>query len=256
MSTTEPQPAADAGRSTTDARLPTTDSGLPTTDSRLLTISVPLQSRRARRAKTVQKLQHAIPAFALLANGLNLLSEQPHGFALGLGISEVVVSAVLIVVMARSVRAVTRKKGTGPGEHSDRDRSPSHHGVDWVDIWTSAMLFTESAERYHLHHKLLRPSLLTAIGLLALGLMHGRVLTFAERRRALRLTEDEVYVGGKPFRSWRAKWGQIAGVTIGDRFADIRTRDGRQRRIDLADLINADEVKDALVEMQRRLGTT
>jgi hypothetical protein len=241
---------------TIEEQLLAADSRVATSDSRLSTIFVPLRSRRVLRAKTMQKLQHALPAFALIASGMHMLSENPHGFALGLGVAEIVVSIVLIVTMARSVRAVVRMRARGEtrlGQSTDRDPSPVHHGIDWVDVWSSAMLFVESAERYQANHRILRPSLLTAVGLLLIGLFHGRMLRFAERRRALRVTADEIYVGGKPFRSWRARWADVTGVTVHDGVAEISARGGRTRRIDLTDLLNAGEVTRALADVQRRL---
>jgi hypothetical protein len=69
---------------------------------------------------------------------------------------------------------------------------------------------------------------------------------------ALALTEIVTSVAGKPFMAFRATWKDIAGVTVGDASAEIRTRVGRIRRVDLLDLENAAEVRAALYEAQRR----
>jgi hypothetical protein len=42
------------------------------------------------------------------------------------------------------------------------------------------------------------------------------------------------------------KWGEIASIDIADRWATVRTRTGRQRRLDLSDLDDAAAVRRVL----------
>jgi hypothetical protein len=206
---------------------------------------VPLQSRRVKRALTVQKLNHAVPTVGLIFSGVQALQHGAEGFELLLAVVEIVTSAFLIVTLARSIRAA--RAAAPPASHR------THAHIDWVDIWAAGVLFAEAGERWHLRHHIARPIILNALLTLALGLAHGRMDAFRRRRRAMRLTADGIHIPGKPFRSFAAQWGEIAAVTMSDSAAEIRTRAGRLRRLDLADLENAAEVRVALKEAQRRV---
>ena len=72
-------------------------------------------------------------------------------------------------------------------------------------------------------------------------------------RFTIRVEADHLYVGGKPFRSLREKWADIAAIDIDSRYGTIRTRAGRTRRLDLSDLEGANHVRAALEEARRRL---
>ena len=205
---------------------------------------VPLQSRRVKRALTVQKLNHAVPTVGLIFSGVQALQHGAQGFELLLAVVEIVTSAFLIVTLARSIRAA---RAAAPPAHR------THAHIDWVDIWAAGVLFAEAGERWHLRHHIARPIILNALLTLALGLAHGRMDAFRRRRRAMRLTADGIHIAGKPFRSFTARWGEIAEVTMADSSAEIRTHAGRVRRLDLADLENAAEVRVALKEAQRRV---
>lgn len=205
-------------------------------------VVVPLLSRRFERAQILQKANHAIPAAALLATGIRSLTEGSHGFGLALGAVQIATSATLIVAIVQGLRA-TR----GPARHHHR------HGIEWIDIWAAGMLFAEAAERGHVRHHISRPTILTALITLALGLFHSRIAAVGQRRRAVRVTSDGMFVGGKPFRPFSAPWQDIASISVTDRVAEVRTRGGRVRRVDLADLRNAEEVRAAFAEGSRRL---
>ena len=204
---------------------------------------VPLHSRRLERAQLLQKINHAIPAAGLLVTGMQALAEGAGGIGLALAIVEIVTSAMLIVTFARGVRATRR---TGPREHS-------HSGVDWIDIWAAGVLFAEAAERWHLTHHLSRPTILTAMITLGLGLFHGRIAASSQRRRAVRITAEGIYVGARPFRGLNARWADVASISAAGQVAEVRTRGGRVRRVDLTDLRNAEEVRAAFAEGSRRL---
>lgn len=207
-------------------------------------VVVPLPSRRRARVLAVQKLNHAIPTVGLIYSGLQALQHGVHGFELALAIVEILTSVFLIRSVAQGIRAL-RARGARPAHHA--------HGVDWADIWAAGVLFAEAGERWHLRHHIARPIILTALVTLALGLFHGRMTAFRERRRSMRLSDDGIYVGGKPFMGLSARWKDITALNIAERFAEIRTRAGRVRRLDLLDLENAAEVRAALQEGQRRV---
>jgi hypothetical protein len=192
----------------------------------------------------MQKINHAIPAMGLIVAGVQALKDGARGFDLALAIVEIGTSVVLVATIGRSIREA-RKAGK---------REPQHtHGIDWVDIWAAAVLFVEAAERWHLRHHIARPLILTAFVTLVLGLSHGRIAAFRRRRRSLRISAEGLYVSGRPFSTFKAPWRDIATIAIAERSAEIRTRTGRVRRLDLADLENADDVRMALEEAQARL---
>jgi hypothetical protein len=205
-------------------------------------VVVPLLSRRFERAQILQKANHAIPAAALLVTGVQALMEGSWGFGLALGAVQIATSAMLMVTIVRSLRA-TR----GPAHHHHE------HGIEWIDIWAAGVLFAEAAERWHVKHHISRPMILTALLTLALGLFHGRIAAVGRRRRAIRITADGMYVGGKPFRAFTAPWRDIASISVTGQVAEVRTRGGRVRRLNLADLRNAEDVRAALAEGRKRL---
>lgn len=212
-------------------------------------MTVPLRSKRRERVVLLQKLQHAVPGAMLLFAGLQAIEEHARGFALALAVFEIVTSVLLVC----SVLVAVRKAGR-PANH-DHLPHMHHGGVDWIDVFTGAMLFAEAAEHWHLKHHLKGPTVLLATVLLVVGFLHGRIKRRAERRFTIRVGEDDLYVGGKPFRKIRAKWADVESIDIGPRFATIRTRAGRQRKLDLSDLEGASHVRSVLEEARQRLVT-
>ena len=207
---------------------------------------VPLRSKRRERAQLLQKLQHAAPAIVLLMAGITALREGAHGLVLLLAVVEIASSGMLMASVIIAIRKARRPANAVAPLHV-------HHGVDWIDVFTAGVLFTEAAERYHHTHHIARPTILLAAVLLTIGLLHGRIVSRAGKRLTLRVGEDDLYVGGRPLRSIRVKWADLASIDVGARYATIKTRDGRQRKLDLADLEGADHVRAALEEARRRI---
>lgn len=203
------------------------------------------KSRRARveRVQLLQKVQHAIPVLVLLPAGLQALREGAHGVALALAVFEIVISLLLVGALIRAVRGLRRAHAAAP---------QAHHGVDWIDILIAGVLFAEVAEHYHLTHHVKRPTLLLAFAMLAIGVLHGRIFARVSRRYTLRVEDEGLYVGGKPFRTLRATWEELDAIEIGERYATIRLKDGRTRRLDLPDLEEPDQVRAALASAQQR----
>ena len=206
-------------------------------------LTVPLRSKRRKRALAVQKFQHVLPALPLLMAGAQALRSEPHGLALVLGIFEIATSTLLLWTVARELRSLRRP---AHAEHAS-------HGVDWFHLFASGVLMAEVLEHWHLTHHWRRPTLLTALLTLGLGLFHGRIEAWSHDRRALKIGDEGIRVGGRPFRTFQATWAEVQAVEVGERFASIRTRDGRERRIDLADCEQPAPVRAALLEAQGRL---
>lgn len=98
-------------------------------------ISVVLTSKRARRAQTVQRLNHVIPAAGLLWAGLQAVAEGAHGFEMALGVFEIVSAGALIVLTMREIRGALRSSSPAAHHHQHH-----HHAVDWVDVAAGLML--------------------------------------------------------------------------------------------------------------------
>lgn len=207
---------------------------------------MPLLSRRQERGQFLQKMNHVVPAVGLLTAGVHALTEGARGLDLALAVVEIGTTLMLAAFIVKTLRAMRQ-----PGTHSH-----DAHGVDWIDIWSAGILFAEAAERWHVRHHIARPTILTALVTLAFGLFHGRLLAFARQKRGLRITEAGLSVSGRPFRRFRARWSEIASISLGEQSVEIRTRAGRLRRIDLADLRNAGSVRAALQDANQRLART
>jgi hypothetical protein len=204
-------------------------------------IVVPLESRRRLKALLAQKAQHVLPSFVLLGDGI-LHLDRPGGWIRTFGILEIVTSAAVIVMFVREVRAARR------GAH----RAQHDHAIDWLDVGLAAMLMVEAGSHHQDTGHWPRPTLLLAATMLLIGLAHGGVMGFARRRRSLRVDSNGLSRGLRFFRRFSATWDRIAGIRIGESRAVIALSGGEEHVIDLADLDNADRVRDALQAAHRR----
>jgi hypothetical protein len=206
---------------------------------------VPLASRRRKRALLAQKLQHVFPAGVLLVAGLQeFVGEAPHGWVLALAIVEIVVGLMMLGALGHAVR-----------RHRKGRHAHSHGEVEWENFIAAAMVLAEGWEhRLHGGHHFPRPALLTALVLVVTGLLHGRIMRAAQRRRSLRVSDERLYLPGRPFKAAKidASWTELASIDIGERWAMVTTRTGRVRKVDLTDLDAEAEARAALGEAQRR----
>ena len=210
-----------------------------------------LRSKRQKRAAAVQKLQHLVPALILLGDGWSAFARHAHGVEFAIAVLEVVSGALFVAAAVRGIRRATQANAANGHAHHDE----GHPRVDWTDVFAAAVVLADTVERYHGTGHISRPNLLMIAVLLVMALNHGRVIGFAERRRALRISDDGILVGGRPFRRrFRARWEAIRAIGITDRFATIETTDGRSKRIDLQDLENGGAVRAALTTARERLG--
>jgi hypothetical protein len=218
----------------------------------LTPLTVPLRSRRRQRALLVQKLQHVFPAAVLLGAGLQeFLGELPHGWGLALAITEIVVGLLMLAALARAAyggRHLLKRR-------ADAAHTPhhTHPAVEWENFIAAALVLAEGWEhRMHGGHHFPRPAILLAAVLMVTGLLHGRLMRAAERRRALCVNDEGLYVPGRKFqRKIEAKWADLASIEIGERWAVVTTRTGQNRRLDLVDLDRGDEVRHALEAARR-----
>ncbi|HUQ88144.1 MAG TPA: hypothetical protein VM096_11330 [Vicinamibacterales bacterium] len=203
-------------------------------------ISVPLRSRRAQRSQFVQKLQHAIPSIVVLGDGIEHLSHEPHGLDLWLGIAEVAVSLLVIGFVIRGFRQLRAQTAAHAESHD------AHHGVDWIDICLGAMLSVEAYAKYHATAHIPRPTIVIAVAMFTIGLLHGRIAAWGDRKRRIHVDAAGISVPVRPFSRLTLTWAEVASIAMDDRAVVITATDGRTRRIDLTDVLNPKPVRDAI----------
>ncbi len=211
---------------------------------------VPLQSRRRDRALLLQKVQHVVPSLPLLNHGFERLGHDGHGWSIALGVSEIVSSVLVIGAFVRQIRAVRQAHG-----HREAEAGGGHatHGIDWVDLLLGAMLAVEVWAHWHETGHIKRPTVLLAVVMVTIGLLHGRIAARVERRLSLRIHDAGVSVGGRFFRRFTATWAELTAVEIEPDQARIVRKDGRTKVLNLRDLRNAAGVREALEGVRLRL---
>ena len=203
-------------------------------------ISVPIRYRRAQRGLFIQKLQHAIPSIVVLGDGIEHLSHEPHGLDLWLGVAEIGVSLLVIGSVIRGFRHLRAETAANVDVHH------AHHGVDWIDICLGAMLSVEAYAKYHATAHIPRPTIVMAIAMFTIGILHGRLAAWGDRRRQLRVDADGISLWVRPFKQLRLAWAEVAAIEIDERAAVITAIDGRSQRIDLIDVLNPRAVREAI----------
>ena len=208
---------------------------------------VPLRSRRRDLAQLLQKLQHVVPAAPLLFQGISRLQHEPHGWSLLLAAGEVGVSVLVVGAFLRTVRTARR---THDADHGDAHAS---HGVDWVDLLIGAMLGVEVWAHWYESGHIKRPTVVMAVGIFVIGLLHGKIAARASRRQALKIDDAGLAIGGRPFQNFTATWDELAAVDIEPERARLVRTDGKVRVVNFSDLRNAADVREALQGVKLRV---
>ncbi len=128
--------------------------------------------------RLLQKVQHAVPGFVLLGDGVSSLIHGADGWHMALAAAEIGTSAAVIVALILALRALRGHVKAGTAPHV-------HVGIDWIDIFLGLMLFTEVASRYPEHHKLWRPATLLGIVMIILGLFGGKIIQWKAGKSAI-----------------------------------------------------------------------
>lgn len=204
-------------------------------------VELPLVSLRRERRRWVQKLTHVLPAVMLLGAGVSRLRAGEQGFGLALAVAELAVSALLLRTLAKEIAA------------AQKAHAHPHQGVDWFEIFAAGVLALEALEHWHTTGHLPRPTVLTALLTLGLGLFHRQFADFVGPRRALRIDHEGIRVRSRFRRQLFAPWSDVERIDLDESKARIVARGGRERSFDLTDLRNAAEVRQALFEAQGRL---
>lgn len=204
-------------------------------------ISVPIRYRRAERGQFLQKLQHAIPSVVVLGDGVTHLSHDPRGIELVLGVFEVGAAVAVIASVIRGIRTLVRQP-------AHRDLEHEHHGVDWIDIFIGVMLGVEAYAKYHATAHIPRPTILLAVAMVTIGVLHGRIAAWGSKRRRLFVTPEHISMPKRPFSRVTLPWSDVAEIAVTDRSASVIAIDGRTQRFDFSDLVHANAVRDALMQ--------
>ena len=210
-------------------------------------IAVPIRSRRAHKGQFAQKLQHAVPSIVVLGDGIEHLSHDPHGASLALGVAEVGVS---VLVIGSVIRGFRRLRAQMAGTAHAHPHAP--HGVDWIDLCLAAMLAVEAVAKYSANGRLPRPTIVLALTMLVVGLAHGRIAAWGDRRRELRVDEAGIGLPGRFFRRHTLAWTDIASFDLTETAAVITTVNGTTQRLELADLMQPATVRDVLAQAHAR----
>jgi mannose-6-phosphate isomerase-like protein (cupin superfamily) len=203
--------------------------------------AIPFLSRRRERALIAQKVPHVLGALALFTDGVLRAQHETQTYGWVLSGAEVLASTLVLGAFVLAFVTAVRAK---PG-----DRHPEHARIDWVDLLLAAMFAVEAVAHHHETNHWPRPTVLLAVTMLVVAVFHGRITTFARRRRGLMMSNKGLRVG-RPFRRFRAEWSALKPIAVGERWAVLETIDGRVHRIDLHDLGNAQQVREALHEAE------
>ena len=74
-----------------------------------------------------------------------------------------------------------------------------------------------------------RPTVVMAVGIFVVGLLHGKIAARAGRRQALRIDDAGLAIGGRPFQNFTATWDELAAVDIEPERARLVRKDGKVR---------------------------
>lgn len=134
----------------------------------------PERVRRQASVRLMQKLQHAVPGFVLLGHGSAMMVHGAEGWHEILAISEIATSLIVFAMLAQALRGllVHYKNGTAPHIHM---------GIDWVDMFLGAMLFTEVWSRYVETGHIARPTILLGFVMIFFGLFGGKFIAWKHR---------------------------------------------------------------------------
>jgi quercetin dioxygenase-like cupin family protein len=203
---------------------------------------IPFLSRRRDRALIVSRLPHVIAAVVLLGDGLLRFRGESFPYTRLLAAAEVLTSTLVLGTFALAVRTILRN------DENDHAAAESH-GIDWIDLCLAGMFTIEAVAQHVETGHWSRPTVLLAATMLLLALAHGPLMAIARRRRGMTMTSKGLKIG-RPFPAFSAEWAELKPIEVGEQWAVLQTIHGRERRIDLKDLGNEKQVRDAMREAE------
>lgn len=134
----------------------------------------PAKLRKRARVRLAQKAQHAVPGSVLFGDGVKAVTHGAEGWHLALGVTELIVSAVVFLALIRAFQSLRVQIKDGGVPHI-------HIGIDWVDIFLGAMLFTEVWAKYVETGHIKRPSILLGVVMIFFGVFGGKFIAWKNR---------------------------------------------------------------------------
>lgn len=202
---------------------------------------IPFLSRRRERALVAQKVPNVLGALALFGDGVLRAQRETQTYGWVLSGAEVLSSALVLGAFVVALVTAVRAK---PG-----DQQPHDSGIDWVDLLLAGMFAVEAVAHHHEANHWPRPTVVLAATMLVLAVLHRPIAALSRRRRGLIMSNKGLRVG-RPFRRFQADWSMLKPITVGDRWAVLETIHGDVHRIDLSDLGNERQVREALREAE------
>jgi hypothetical protein len=196
----------------------------------------------------MQKVQHGVPAVVVFYEGLDRIFTGAGDASRWVGTAEAFAGMLVLGALARAIGRL--KWGAG---HTPPRQRVHLHQVEWVGVGLASLLFAEVAVQYYDTSHWRRPTILLAVVTLALSLLHGRLTAYMAKRRALRITDDGITIGGRLFGRFTARWSEIARIDLADKSAALVLKDGRTQAFDLIDLRHGNDVTRALTRARVRL---
>lgn len=184
-----------------------------------------IQSRRAKRMRGVQTVQHVFAAVVLVMAALDHLTG-PHGHFGLLPILEIAAGATLIGSVA--VEKVRHRLGKG-----------GHGKVAWVELAGAAMVLVEAIAKLQQRHHLLF-YVLSFIQPVVLFLFAVFDLQIA-RRRYLKADDHGFEIRVRLLFARRAAWATLREYRIEPKAIVLTNAEDRTRRFSIRDIRNRDE---------------
>ena len=216
------------------------------------TVTIFLDDKRKKVGVWWQKLQHVIGGAPLLLAGMARLQAPSRG-GHWLAIAEIVMSALLLALFVRDVRAeaVVRMKNRKLAEPFTRPHL--HKGPEWFDVTAGALLILEAVLSMHPGSKPLYQHALLYLGLSTVltGLMHGFLANLSWKRRFVRVDNGGLHVRLSRFTKFDVSWTDVIDIRLGERNAIVVTKGG-SHTIPLSRYLNARDITDALADWRDR----
>ena len=202
---------------------------------------IPLLSRGRKRSLVGQKVPHVLGALALFGEGVLRAERETQAYGWVLSGAELLTGTL---VLAAFVRTLVSAVNATPD-----DAQAGRPGIDWIDLLLAGLFAVEAVARHSETHDWPRLTAVLAATMLVVAIVHGPIAAFARRRRGLILSNKGLRVG-PPLRRFQAEWAALKPISPGDRWAVLETTHGDVHRIDLSDLGNERQVRDALREAE------
>jgi mannose-6-phosphate isomerase-like protein (cupin superfamily) len=202
---------------------------------------IPFLSRRRKRVLVGQKVPHVLGALALIGQGVLRAERETQVYGWVLCGAELLTSTLVLAAFVRTL--------VSAGHPTPDDAPDERAGLDWVDLLLAGLFAVEAVARHSETHDWPRVTVLLAAMMLVVATVHRPIAALVRRRRALILSNKGLRVG-PPLRRFQAEWAALKPISLGERWVVLETIHGDVHRIDLSDLGNERQVREALREAE------